>query len=104
MLTQWRRRQSCALTAAPLCYDVRLSFRALREEMKRLEALRRRTDFLPSGRVTRCVETRGGNDQLAQVFLRVKRFSRFSLACQAHGRLGPLQRRRKQPNMRTVLW
>jgi hypothetical protein len=43
------------------------------------------------------VETRGGNGQLAQVPLRVKRFSRLSPACQAHARLGPLQRRRKQP-------
>ncbi len=43
------------------------------------------------------MELRGGNGQLAQVPLRVKRFSRLSPACQAHARLGPLQRRRKQP-------
>ena len=92
MLRQWRRRQSCALTAAPLCYDVR-PFRALREETKRLEALRRRTDFLPSGRVALRGDSRRQRPACASSFAR----ETLSPACQAHGRLGPLQRRRKQP-------
>ena len=103
MLTQWRRRQSCALTAAPLCYDVRLSFRALREEMKRLEALRRRTDFLPSGRVTLRGDSRRQRPACASSFARETFLSVFAGLLSARA-TWPSTAATDTANMRTVLW
>lgn len=63
--SEWCGRKAADLTAAPLCCDVS-PLCALREEMKRLEASRRRTDFLPAGRVALRGDSRRQR-QLAQV-------------------------------------